>query len=49
MCHVVHSVRPWCEMSTHHFSCLGGLCEVSIKSAQGHVSPNLHFCTQLDL
>jgi hypothetical protein len=42
--HVVHSVRPGRITLTHYFSCLGGPGAVSIKSALGHVTPNLYFC-----
>jgi hypothetical protein len=37
------------ETSTHYFSCSGGPIAVSIKSAPGHVTPNLCFCIRWDL
>jgi hypothetical protein len=33
----------------HNFSCSGGPCPVSLKSAAGHVSLNLYFCIWLDI
>jgi hypothetical protein len=39
--HVGHSMCPGCEMLMHYFSWSGGLGAVSIKSASGHVTPNL--------
>jgi hypothetical protein len=41
--HVVHSGPSGHEMSMHYFSCSGGTSAVFIKSAPGHVMPNLCF------
>jgi hypothetical protein len=37
-------VRPGSEMSTHYFSCSGGLGADPTKSTMRHVTPNLCFC-----
>jgi hypothetical protein len=37
------------ETSMHYFSCSGGTCTNSTKSAPRHVTPNLCFCIQWDL
>jgi hypothetical protein len=42
-------VRLGHETLTNYFSCSGGHGAISIKSAQGHVTPNLCFCIQWDL
>jgi hypothetical protein len=42
-------VGPGHEMSTHYFSCSGGLGAVSIKTELGHVTPNLCVCIRWDL
>jgi hypothetical protein len=42
-------VRPGREMSTHSFSCMGGLSAVSIKSEPGHITINMCFCIAGDL
>jgi hypothetical protein len=42
--HVLCSVRPECEMSTHYFSCSRGPVAVSTKSALGQVTLNFCFC-----
>jgi hypothetical protein len=47
--HLVHSVCPGGEMSKHYISCSGGPGVVSIKSAPGHIMPNLRFCIRWDL
>jgi hypothetical protein len=47
--HVVHSDESGHEMSTHYFSCSGGLGAVSIKSVSGHIIPNLCFYFWWDL
>jgi hypothetical protein len=33
----------------HYFSCSGGPGTVSIKSAPGHITPNMCFCILWDL
>jgi hypothetical protein len=47
--HIVHSVRPGRETSTHYFSCSGGTGTDSTKCATGHDTPNLCFCIRWDL
>jgi hypothetical protein len=47
--HVVHSGASRHETSTHNFSYLGGDDTDFIKSAPGHVTPNLCFCIQWEL
>jgi hypothetical protein len=42
--HVMHSSSSGYEMLMYHFSWSGGPDAVSIKSASGHVTPNLYFC-----
>jgi hypothetical protein len=49
MGHVAHSDAYGHKISTHYFSCLGGLGAVSIKSVSGHVTPNLCFRIRWDL
>jgi hypothetical protein len=41
--HVVHSRASGARNIDALFSCLGGSGAVSIKSAMGHVAPNLFF------
>jgi hypothetical protein len=36
-------------MSTQNFPYLGGPDAVSIKSASGHITPNLYFCIRYDM
>jgi hypothetical protein len=38
-------VHPGREMSMHYFSCLDAPGAVSIKSAPGHVTPNMRFAS----
>jgi hypothetical protein len=47
--HVVHSGASRHETSTNYFSFLGGPGAVYIKSAIGHVTPNLSFCIWWDM
>jgi hypothetical protein len=47
--HVVHSGAPVVQNINAQFFMLGGPSAVSIKSALGHVTPNLCFCIQLEL
>jgi hypothetical protein len=47
--HVVHCSGSGRKTSTHYFSRSGGPGAVFIKSAPGHVMPNLCFCIPWDL